>query len=114
MFEKEAKERARDYTSNKERQVAYECGFLDGADKAMGELIITLKGIPDLEKEKCELLGIIQGKDKAIKNLKEENAKLKSQIEKMKCCANCDFVFRDGNCYYDKECKNKDHWKLRR
>lgn len=38
----------------------------------MGELIITLKGIPDLEKEKCELLGIIQGKDKVIKDLKEK------------------------------------------
>lgn len=37
-----------------------------------------------------------------------------AQIEKMKCCPNCDFIFRDGNCYYDKECKNKDHWKLRR
>lgn len=35
----------------------------------MGELIITLKGITELEKEKCELLGIIQGKDKAIKDL---------------------------------------------
>ena len=39
---------------------------------------------------------------------------LEAQIEKMKCCPNCDFVFRDGFCYYDKECKNKDHWKLRR
>ena len=32
MFEKEAKERAKDYTENKLRQVAYECGFLDGAE----------------------------------------------------------------------------------
>ena len=32
MFEKEAEERAKDYTENKERQVAYECGFLDGAE----------------------------------------------------------------------------------
>jgi len=32
MFEKEAEERAKDYTENKERQVAYECGFLDGVD----------------------------------------------------------------------------------
>jgi hypothetical protein len=31
-LEKEAKKRAKDYTENKERQVAYECGFLDGAD----------------------------------------------------------------------------------
>lgn len=38
---------------------------------------------------------------------------LGTQIEKMKCCSNCDFKFRDGNCYYDKECKNKDHWKLK-
>ena len=28
----EAKERAKDYTDDKKRQVAYECGFLDGAD----------------------------------------------------------------------------------
>ena len=32
MFEKEAEERARDYTDNAKRQVAYECGFLDGVD----------------------------------------------------------------------------------
>lgn len=32
MFEKEAKERAKDYTGNAKRQVAYECGFLDGVD----------------------------------------------------------------------------------
>lgn len=34
MFEKEAKLRAKDYTENKERQIAYECGFLDGTDFA--------------------------------------------------------------------------------
>jgi len=34
MFEKEAEERAKDYTDDKKRQIAYECGFLDGADKA--------------------------------------------------------------------------------
>lgn len=38
MFEKEAKERARDYTENKERQIAYECGFLDGADRMKEEM----------------------------------------------------------------------------
>ena len=32
MFEKEAEERAKDYTDNEKRQVAYECGFLDGAE----------------------------------------------------------------------------------
>lgn len=33
-----------------------------------------------LEKEKCELLGIIQGKDKAIQNLQKENRNLKILI----------------------------------
>ena len=55
----------------------------------------------------CEML-------KTIHDLNERNKMLEAQIEKMKCCYNCDFIFRDGNCYYDKECKNKDHWKLRR
>jgi hypothetical protein len=47
MFEKEAKERAKDYTGNKERQAAYECGFLDGADRATEELKAQI------EKMKC-------------------------------------------------------------
>ena len=50
----------------------------------MGELIITLKGIPDLEKEKCELLGLIQGKDKVIKELEEKNNQLKARLEEIK------------------------------
>ena len=45
--------------------------------------------IKELEEEKCELLGIIQGKDKVIQELEKENAELKEQIEKMKCCENC-------------------------
>jgi hypothetical protein len=44
MFEKEAKERAKDFTDNKERQAAYECGFLDGADRATEELKEKLAG----------------------------------------------------------------------
>lgn len=49
-----------------------------------------------------------------LKNALKRIAELEAQNEKMKCCPNCDFIFRDGNCYYDKECRNKDHWKLRR
>lgn len=45
-------------------------------------LAYTDSKITELEKEKCELLGIIQGKDKVI-------AELKVQNEKMKCCENC-------------------------
>lgn len=41
------------------------------------------KRIEELEKEKCELLGIIQGKDKAIFVLKKENAELKEQIAEL-------------------------------
>ena len=40
--------------------------------------------IAELEKEKCELLGIIQGKDNAIAELEEQLEITKSIIEKMK------------------------------
>lgn len=35
-----------------------------------------------IEQEKCELLGIIQGKDKAIQDLQKENAELKELKKK--------------------------------
>jgi len=75
MFEKEAKERARDYTDNKERQIAYECGFLDGADRMRGEM----------QKLKEDNADLKQSLDWANEREKE----LKAQIEKMKCCENC-------------------------
>ena len=37
--------------------------------------------IKELEEEKCELLGIIQGKDKVIQELEKENAELKDKLE---------------------------------
>lgn len=51
-----------------------------------------------------------------ISDLEKENAELKSQIEKMKCCENCKFKNCNKSnsyqtCWY---CKNKDKWKLRR
>lgn len=131
MFEKEAKKRARDFTENKERQVAYECGFLDGTGRMKEEMqkqglalqsdmdktieqncvlkkrIEKMKNLEEdnadlkqsldwanerekenierittLEEEKCELLGIIQDKDKAIKELEEKISVLLS-------CKNC-------------------------
>ena len=63
-----------------------------------GELIITLKGIAELEKEKCELLGLIQAKDKLI--------------EKMKCCKNCEFSISicDTHC---QDCdEHYSNWRL--
>lgn len=63
------------------------------------ETALLSKHILDLQKDKG--------------NLTDEVRKLQQQIEKMKRCYNCDFMFSDGNCYYDEECKNKEHWKLR-
>lgn len=67
MFENEAKERARDFTDNKERQVAYECGFLDGADRMRGEM-------------QEQGLALQSDMDKTI----EQNMALKSLIETLK------------------------------
>lgn len=35
----------------------------------------------EFENEKCELLGIIQGKDKAIADLKKENARMRDMLK---------------------------------
>ena len=54
MFEKEAKERAKDYTDNAKRQVAYECGFLDGVDlgyNKANEWHFVKDGLPLVKKE---------------------------------------------------------------
>ena len=40
--------------------------------------------IAELEKEKCELLGIIQGKDKVVQELEKENAELKNRSKESK------------------------------
>ena len=46
----------------------------------------------------------------------KEIAELEAQIEKMKCCENCQTV-RDaeGICYLlkDGKCKNKDKWEIK-
>ena len=47
---------------------------------------------------------------------KDENAELKEQIEKMKCCENCRYYSRTyGHCYsYDsyQSCKSLSNWRL--
>ena len=45
--------------------------------------------IKELEEEKCELLGIIQGKDKVIQELEKENAELDCQMNRNKFCYSC-------------------------
>ena len=100
MFEKEAKERARDFTDNEGRQVAYEYGFLDGADKATEELKEdnadlrqSLDWANEREKALKALFKKLKNKNKALEmyaDLADEKIdELKAQIEKMKCCENC-------------------------
>lgn len=48
----------------------------------------AFKAIAELEKEKCELLGLIQGKDKVIQELEKENAELKSK----NCWKTCEYA----------------------
>ena len=88
---------------------------------------VICENLAELEKEKCELLGIIQGKDKVIQELKKELnsmlvsknqqlAKAKEIIEKMKCCENCrHYSHTYGHCYsYDEyqNCKSLSNWRL--
>ena len=51
------------------------------------------KRIEELEKEKCELLGIIQGKDEVIQDLKKKNAELKEKY--VKECEDTMYVVTD-------------------
>ena len=46
-------------------------------NKCLTQKIVYIK---ELKEENCELLGIIQGKDKVIQELKRENAELKNLI----------------------------------
>lgn len=104
----------------------YRQSYLDGLAEGRKE---SAEEIDRLEKEKCELLGIIQGKDKVIDELKVQikeqeklietqyvenqtlgnnNAtlihrlgELSEHIEKLKCCGNC--KYNDRPLVYDKE-----------
>ena len=49
----------------------------------------AFKAIAELEKEKCKLLCIIQGKDKVIQELEKENAELDCQMNRNKYCHSC-------------------------
>lgn len=80
MFEKEAEEYAIEnweyYEEGKNDSKALKQAYLAGAEfgynKAFVEADKNLKAIvADFNKEKCELLGIIQGKDKVIQELKK-------------------------------------------
>jgi HEPN domain-containing protein len=53
--------------------------------------------------------------NKLLNKFNEENKQLEQQIEKMKCCENCEHEeIPDyyNNCEYKKECKNFNKWEL--
>ena len=50
-------------------------------NKCLTQKIVYIK---ELEKEKCELLGIIQGKDKVIQELEKENEELINENTELK------------------------------
>lgn len=57
------------------------------------------KEAEELEKEKCELLGIIQGKDKVIQELEKENAELKKELKiSQRCWQDQKNISLNANC----------------
>ena len=77
----------------------------------------AFKAIAELEKEKCKLLCIIQGKDKVIQELEKENAELKKENTELKTrwqCRNKYMCNENGKgvpCYIYYGCLNC-HYKI--
>ena len=90
-----------------DENTSYKDGFLAGLAKGRNCLNCSnhdsRKRVLELEKEKYELLGIIQGKDKAI--------------EKMKCCRNCEYFAELNYCSKGVYMEHQyvcDKWKFNR
>ena len=71
-----------------------------------------------MTKEECEIetsKAIMEMRNQ-IAELEKENAELKEQIEKMKCCENCRYYSRTyEHCYsYEsyQNCKSLSNWRL--
>lgn len=84
-------------------------------------IVTTFNKYIQLEKEKCELLGIIQGKDEVIAELKESldimnnrESELLDQIGMMKNCFNCKNNSSKTSvfCRFYARCKNNEYWQL--
>lgn len=51
-----------------------------------------------------------------IEKLEKENEQLKAQIEKMKCCENCDawdYISTGERDCIETDCSNRSNWRLR-
>ena len=70
--------------------------------------------IADLEKENKTLEGCLFAEQEYTLVLEKENAELKQQIEKMKCCENCAGWYKLPNGQCSETCENLDNWSLRR
>ena len=94
------------FAEPREKQIEIDAEQIRALQKQNGELTDKVK---ELEEKLANADYQLEGRDLEIKELK-------AQIEKMKCCANCQTV-RDteGNCYLKKDgkCKDKDNWELR-
>ena len=76
----EQQEKAYDF--KKGAEFGYNKAFVE-ADKNLKAIVTDFNKAKELEKEKCELLGIIQGKDKVIQELKELNNMLVSKNQQL-------------------------------
>ena len=95
MTEKELEQQSEEF--KKRFSVGYEDGKQNKRKLQLSKTNL-LRDVERLEKEKCELLGLIQAKDKLI--------------EKMKRCKNCEFNFPicDTHC---QDCdEHYSNWRL--
>ena len=121
MTEEQIKQKAEDFIITRQNHIKYFSGeavkilLKNFAEEILTEVTKELQEeledtnilYRNSEKEKCELLGIIQSKDKVIKQLRE-------QIEKMKNCRNCaNYMISDKcPCFFRTGwCKN---WEMTR
>jgi hypothetical protein len=94
-------------------QQGFECICKENADlKIYNEKLYRLINAERKRQEECDDIHL-----QRITELEKENAKLKAQIEKMKCCGNC---AKNGHICVAEEMqgklcgKNKDKWELKR
>lgn len=69
----------------------------------------TIQTIKELQKENKICEEIIIGEQQEINDLKKENEQLKAQIEKMKCCGNCENKKSKPTCFF---CVKLKKWEL--
>lgn len=105
-----------------EKYVTENTGF--NTKEPLGKIAVRtylagLKAGKDMAEADLATIAYMQGaeaKGKRITELENENEELKAQIEKMKCCNNCEFdnleppeVISNGVCEH---CINHSKWKL--